>query len=218
MTSSAAPTIGFESAPKPLRAFYGASDRLTTNENTVKTLIGSPDTDRPQEIYTPPAIRDFLVQLWGAIRLDPCSGPESILRAERTYQGRLVPTGRVKKNGQPVTEWEGEGLIRPWMDCTYFNPPYADLDEWLAKAVAEAALGHDIAGLIPVRTHRTWWRHAVLVTADAVGWCNPVSFVGYDSSFPAPLAMPYWGSQPHEFAALFDMCGLGSAEVRNGKH
>lgn len=216
------PVLAYDPATKALRAFYGASDRhkstmlasASANVETVKALIGSPDSERPQEVYTPQAIRDFLVGMWGSIRLDPCSGPGSILNTERAYQGYQVDTGRVKKSGQPILTWAGEGLTSPWTDCTYFNPPYDSLEDWLAKAVEEAANGYEIVGLVPVRSHRKWWRSAVLGNADAVGWLGPVTFIGYDQSFPAPLALVYWGYQAHMFKFMLESAGLGDAEVR----
>jgi len=218
------PQLVFDPATKALRAFYGASDRLSQGrvtasgapKETVKALIGSPDTDRPQEVYTPEEIRDFLVQFWGAIRLDPCAGPDSILQPEQAYYGRQVETGRTKKNGQPILAWEGAGLVASWTDCTYFNPPYADLEEWLTKAVKEAADGYEIVGLVPVRPQRKWWRQAVLESACAIGWLDPVTFVGYDQSFPAPLVLVYWGPNSHTFKFLFETFKLGGAEVRDG--
>lgn len=208
-------------APKALRAFYGASDRLAATEppsgvhlNTLKTLIGTPDKDRPQEIYTPPAIRDLLVQLWGAIRLDPCAGPGSILGPERAYFGEQIDTGRVRKDGRKILKWEGSGLTHPWTDCTYVNPPFTNLEDWLAKALEEVSCGFEVAVLAPVRPHRVWWRDAVLKNADAIGWLNPVSFVGYDSAFPEALVLAYYGPRPSQFKLLFEDAGLGYAEVR----
>lgn len=224
MTATASePTLVYDPSTKALRAFYGASDRQRASfpaeevsgvQATVKTPIGSPDTDRPQEVYTPAEIRDLLVKLWGAIRLDPCAGPDSILAPERAYYGEQVDTGRRKKNGQPILEWTGPGLTSPWCDGTYFNPPYNALEDWLAKAVEEAGLGYEIAGLVPVRTHRAWFRAAVLDRADAVCWLNPVTFLGYDQSFPAPLVLVYWGPSAHMFKLLCEEAGLGDAEVR----
>lgn len=212
------PQLVYDPATRALKAIYGARAATRTasgtNVETTKALIGSPDTDRPQEVYTPAPIRDFLMALWGQIRLDPCAGPDSILEPERAYYGRQEPTGKVKKDGTPILAWVGEGLTSPWTDCTYFNPPYARLEEWLAKAVEEAKDGYEIVGLVPVRPHRRWWREAVLHNANAVGWLNPVTFEGYDQSFPQALVLAYWGPNPSTFSYLFESQGLGDAELR----
>jgi len=209
-------------APKSLRSFYGASDRLVHHEptsaahhETVRTLIGSPTQERPQEVYTPPEIRDLAQAVFGGpIRLDPCAGPDSILQPERAYYGQQVPTGKIKKDGTPVYKWEGPGLTAPWCDSTYCNSPYDELEPWMEKAAREATKNFEILQLVPVRCHRKWWRRIALRGADAIGWLDPLQFLGFAQTFPAPLALLYWGITPNVFCELFENKGLGDAELR----
>jgi hypothetical protein len=161
-------------APKALRSFYGASDRQK-KANTVKSMA-CPGA-RPQEILTPRAIIDLLP--W-PVELDPCA-----------CVGSLVPA-KVCYYGQP--EDEG-GLILPWMDRTYCNPPYKDLKAWLERAQREHLRLNGQAQFVmlaPVRTHRAWFRSA-MAAGVKIKWLDPVKFHGYDQAFPAPLCLLGWG-------------------------
>lgn len=165
-------------ALKSLRAFYGASDRQKKkHDNTVKSMA-CPGT-RPQEICTPLWLLErYVLPLWGHIELDPCA----------CVQLGTVPA-KVRYYGPPR---DAGGLVLPWLDRTYCNPPYKDLKAWLARAQDEALRGLRIVVLAPVRTHRAWFRDA-LCKADRVRWLDPVKFEGYDQAFPAPLCLLGWG-------------------------
>ncbi len=162
-------------APKPLRAFYGASDRQK-RANTVKSMT-SPG-ERPQSIYTPVSFIERYIP-W-PIALDPCAAHDSPVSAlaEVKYYGPGYDAG---------------GLVLPWLDRTYVNPPYKDLKLWLARAYDQAVhTGGRIAVLAPVRTHRAWFR-AAMHSTRVVQWLDPVKFEGYDQAFPAPLCLLWWG-------------------------
>jgi hypothetical protein len=179
-----------EVAPKPLRSFYGASDRL---KNRTRTLIGSPDTERPQEIFTPEILLDAIDLVWPeGIALDPCPHPDSPVfnRAKSFY-----------------CEGVECGLSHPWEPFTYANPPFKYLKDWLAKALDEYVSGtREMMLLVPVRTHRKWFRAACLL-ADDTCWLDPVTFEGYPTSFPAPLCMLYYGERKDRFREVFNALG-----------
>jgi len=148
--------------------------------------------ERNQAIFTPPEILDPIRALWRGIALDPCGHVDAITDAEDTYM-----------------LGERSGLIEPWLDRTYCNPPYNDLKSWLAKAYAERGRGR-IMCLIPVRPHRKWWRDYAS-TVDAICWLGPVKFVGYTQVFPAPLCLTYSAPgkalPPYSFRDLFSHLG-----------
>lgn len=133
--------------------------------------------ERPQEILTPMSVLAPLLAEWGSIELDPCACDASIVPAAMRYYGPPRDAG---------------GLVLPWLDRTYCNPPFKDLKAWLARAREESMRGLRIAVLAPVRTHRAWFRNA-LDSATRVQWLDPVKFVGYDQAFPAPLCLLRWG-------------------------
>lgn len=189
-------------APKSLRSLYGATDRAT-----VRALTGT-GGDRPQEILTPQPIVDALGRLWPeGIGLDPCAAPGSLVLAYEYYYvpRRLTADGKEDYTPQPG---DRDGRALPWLDRTYANPIFRDLEEWLGKAQFEARRGLEIAVLAPVRTHRKWYR-AARRSATATVWLNAdVRFLGFAQSFPAPLSVLYWGTR--DIGAAF--AGLGDAE------
>jgi len=127
--------------------------------------------ERRQEILTPEPIADFAREVFGGqIAFDPC--PASDL------------SGFVKPQG-----WShGDGLLDPWPNGTFCNPPYKYLKKWLIKALGEAGTGRSNIVLAPARSHRTWWREA-RNKASFVLELNPVTFVGYTAVFPVPMVL-----------------------------
>lgn len=181
-------------APRPLRSLYGYGER-------------------PQEIYTPECVRDALRQLWPeGIELDPCSGPESVLGARRTYYVPPTVLPPNKPGGKPKIIYRPEdgqdGLTLPWLPRSYANPPFNSLRVWL-EAWARAPL--EVCMLAPTRPHRKWFRKA-MKQAHAEGGIvhlDPLRFRGHKFSFPAPLCILYRGERvdllEEAFAALGEM-------------
>jgi hypothetical protein len=127
--------------------------------------------ERKQEILTPEPIADFAREVFGGqITFDPCPAAD--------LSGFVRPQG-----------WShGDGLLDPWPNGTFCNPPYKYLKKWLAKALAEAGTGRSSIVLAPSRSHRTWWRGA-RNKASFVLELNPVTFVGYTAVFPVPMVL-----------------------------
>lgn len=152
---------------------------------------GSRTGRRNQVIYTPQYFIDRLLVLWPeGIGCDPCTGPESLVKAEVRFG--------------PGTEQEdgiAPGLV--WPERAFWNPPYDCLKQWLSHA----ALQEEQVGLIPVRSHRKWFQDYLVESVDAVCLLKSMTFVGYTQPFPAPLCAPYRGSRVEDFAKAFS--GLG---------
>lgn len=208
-----------KSAPKCLKAFYGArkasrssapTEIFTADQkrrNTAKSMIAP--GDRPQEIYTPPVILEAVLKVWPRIALDPCSGPGSLIYADTHYY--VSPSIVLTKSGKPKTVYtvnpgEIDGLTQKWVDYTYVNPPFNLLKAWLMKARHEGQDEIELMFLSPARGHRKWYRD-VLHTCTSVCDLDPVKFVGFKSAFPTPLVMLYWGQNPNLFANAFEQLG-----------
>lgn len=149
--------------------------------NALDSLHGAIDKPREQEILTPPWLPELLRKEWGSILLDPCAprGDSSFLARSRYCGGE-----------------HDNGLIEPWLDRTYCNPPYRDLKLWLAKARAEAVKKSSpkLALLVPARTSRKWYRAAL--DDRWVVELDPVKFHGFDAGFPAPLHLICFNWRP----------------------
>lgn len=142
---------------------------------------------REQSIYTPQCIVDALLRLWPeGIACDPCWGPGSIVPA--TIKCRAP--GAEEEPAWLEPTWE-DGLRFPfWPARTYVNPPYDDLQPWIERFHAS----WECVLLTPVRTHRKWWR-PLLQDHYLRCWLNPIKFIGYAQTFPAPLVLVYNGSR-----------------------
>jgi hypothetical protein len=135
-------------------------------------------TKRKQCIGTPKVILRVCRDVWGEIALDPCADKRWSIGAAAEYRKR------------------DDGLALPWMDHTFWNPPFCALKAWMAKAAAENV---ESIGIFPARTHRAWWWDYVN-GCEAVAWLAPLAFRGYTQQYPAPLVLVYHGESPKRFA------------------
>lgn len=120
------------------------------------------ETKRPQRVLTSRWVIDLVIEACGPIVLDPCGAPSSEVIADRI----LMP------------ETGDDGLAADWNGHTFCNPPWDALGVWLCKMVEQASRGVPITALVPLRTHRTYWRFAW--RADAVAFLPAIGFCGYE--------------------------------------
>lgn len=146
--------------------------------NALESLFnGSLTGAREQTVLTPPWLTDNLRREWGAILMDACA--------------------EASPGNVPALLWitkEMDGLSIPWLPQTYANPEFNHLKLWLAHAQKQPG---PTALLSPVRTHRKWYRAAAR-TCSAIIEFDPFAFVGFDCTFPAPLALLCWGWTPRD--------------------
>lgn len=173
---------------------------------------GSLTGQREQTVLTPDLILDPLRRIWGAIAFDPCAGPAgpvwvpcSLCKGTGLRKGRPCVTGSWQTssvNAMHTVREPDDGLRYEWIDRSFCNPPYADLECWLEPQT----IGRT-AWLVPVRPHRRWWR-AWARTLDALIYLNPFAFKGHAQTFPAPLCLGYLGADAplivHAFRELGD--------------
>ncbi len=143
---------------------------------------------------TPSEVLD-LVRKVAPIGLDPCSNPDSIVRAE--------------------TEWSQpgvNGLLHPWRSqgLVFVNPEYGrKIGAWTERCAEfgkEDLIGDELIALLPCRTDAKWFRD--VWTADAICfWRGRLKFLGAPSSAPFPSCIAYWGQNPFLFAQVFSAAG-----------
>jgi len=129
------------------------------------------------------------------VDLDPCSNPDSIIRATR----RIM----LKKGEDPL----GGGLIVPWNVRTVFvNPPYGEnIEEWIKKIIIEHRLyGCEIVALLPAHVSASWF-DMVVATSQACFLWGPgignrrVKFRGNANQAAFHSAVAYWGPDLPKF-------------------
>ena len=140
---------------------------------------------RNQTIITPHYIANRLYSFWPeGVACDPCSAP-----------GQVVKAGFMPK----------DGLAVQWPCRTYCNPPYAELKKWLQHGCEF----DEVVWLVPVRTHRRWFRGWLITYLSEKLFLDPVTFYGHDNAFPAPLMLGYQGRRTLKFLDHFaDLGGL----------
>jgi hypothetical protein len=151
---------------------------------------------------TPPKYVSAVCEFFcGAIDLDPCSSPHSIVGARVEFQ-------------LPQTD----GLATSWDYKTVFvNPPYgADRErrttirDWLEKcSTSHLKHGSEILALVPVATNTSHWKLYVWRTAANVAFLydTRLKFLinGQEENKGAPMscAMVYWGRNVERFYEVF---------------
>lgn len=182
--------------------------------NALQSLAdGSRTGKREQRVYTPQCIVDLLLALWPeGIACDPCSGPESLVpaqvRVEPPFNGCRYAT-RIRVD-DPSTKRGyrydpiGPLVLKSWPRRTYINPPFGDLVPWIRQFLDDDT--REALLLVPVRTHRKWWRPLL---RRHVLWLDPLEFVGYEAGFPVPLALVYRGLNVTHWYEVAKSSGLG---------
>lgn len=141
-----------------------------------------------EEWFTPREIVDRVLQVFGAIDLDPCSN------------SKTTPNVPAKKH---FTKFE-DGLSRPWRGKVYMNPPYGrELAAWVEKLVGEheARRASEAIALVPSRTDTEWFRR--LKPYPRCFLFGRLHFSGHGNPAPFPSMAVYLGSRVPQFAAAF---------------
>jgi len=81
--------------------------------------------------------------------------------------------------------WETNGLFIEWGKCNFVNPPYNQLDKWVAKAYVESLKGKIVVMLIPSRTDTKWW-HTYIMKAKEIRFIQG-RLCFNDDNKPAPF-------------------------------
>ena len=140
------------------------------------------------EWNTPPAIIEKVLQVLGAIDLDPCSDNKNHPNVTAKYHFTV----------------EDNGLGQPWIGKVYMNPPYGrEIDDWVEKLCNEYEKGgvDEAIALVPARTDTKWWyRFRDYPICFVYG---RLKFGSAENSAPFPSALVYLGSEIDRFYYAF---------------
>lgn len=144
-------------------------------------------SDSP-EWYTPSLIIDRVLNVMGAIDLDPCSnskGSPNVPAAAHFTQ-------------------EDDGLSQEWRGRVYMNPPYgSEIGDWAERLVAEYQAGRvtEAIALIPARTDTQWFRLFREFPRCFI-W-GRLKFSAVQGSAPFPSVAVYLGTNADVFTRGF---------------
>ncbi|MGB6296551.1 MAG: DNA N-6-adenine-methyltransferase [Rivularia sp. (in: cyanobacteria)] len=155
------------------------------------------DNKKSDHWYTPLHIVNLVVQVLGAIDLDPCAD-----------DGKHIPA---------VTHYtfNNDGLTKPWYGRVFINPPYSYPGAWMKKLQAEFESGKvkEAIALLPAATD-TNWLSPVLKTQAVCFWKGRIKFLDEDYQ-PKRAArqshvLVYWGENWQRFKGVFEEHGFVS--------
>ena len=90
-----------------------------------------------------------------------------------------------------------DGLITDWKQMNYVNPPFAEVEDWLAKTLEQHAKGRSTVLLLHARTCAGWFHHYVLKAHSIAFIEGGIRFKNYTRVSPFPLLFVYFdGSRP----------------------
>lgn len=82
------------------------------------------------------------------------------------------------------------GLEETWQEVNYMNPPYAEINEWLAKAVSEWKMKKTVVALLPVRSGTNWFHDYCLKYCSEIRFIRQgIRFKGYRKKSPFPVGL-----------------------------
>lgn len=90
---------------------------------------------------------------------------------------------------------EADSLIQDWSalaGISWCNPPYGNIEPWVAKACAETRKGAEVLMLLPASVGSNWWRTYVDKKAWVLFLNGRLTFVGHKSPYPKDLALLYY--------------------------
>ena len=146
------------------------------------------------EWKTPQPILKSVIEVLGAIDLDPCSNSNTIMS---------VPAKRYYGPDE-------NSLALPWNGRVWLNPPFGRvIGTWMTKLCDEYEKGACTAAiaLIPTRTDAAWWGHLAGYPFCAVR--GKITFVRWDRkrSPSYTVSVVYLGPQLSRFASVFSPFG-----------
>lgn len=98
---------------------------------------------------------------------------------------------------------EDDALIQPWNivpGWCWCNPPFGDLEPWVAKASREAWKGVHTVMLVPASVGSDWWKRWVEPYAYVNILNGRITFEGHKHPYPKDLALLMftpWGFKGH---------------------
>ena len=136
-----------------------------------------------------PGKQDMRTPRWLFERLSYCFGPFA-LDAAASAENALC--SKFFDGSTPNLD----GLLAPWIDVTFCNPPFRDAGEWVRKAIAEAKRGARSVLIVPVGCSQSWWHEAA---AHAT-----IFYPTKRISFDLPDGTPTTGADRDTLILIFD--------------
>ncbi|BDA71722.1 hypothetical protein CAL7716_058880 [Calothrix sp. PCC 7716] len=139
---------------------------------------------------TPYHIAELVIQVLGAIDLDPCADDAKHIPARQHYTAA------------------DNGLQKEWNGRLFVNPPQECSGLWIEKLIEEIQSNRvtEAIALVAAATD-TDWLSELLVTQAVCFWRGKIQFLDDDYLLTAPVQQPYvlvyWGNNQGRFREVF---------------
>jgi len=111
----------------------------------------------------------------------------------------LAASKKNSKAGKTFFSRADNSLARDWEVAVgtsgvgWLNPPYADIEPWVAKAASYSSSPMTILVLVPASVGSVWWRKYVHDEAEVLFLSPRVRFVGHNQGYVKDLALLVYG-------------------------
>ncbi len=82
-----------------------------------------------------------------------------------------------------------DGLVSSWGGCSFVNPPYSDISNWMKKGFEEWKKEKTVVFLIPSRTDTRWWHEYCMKATEIRFIKGRLKFDDQKNSAPFPSAL-----------------------------
>lgn len=101
---------------------------------------------------------------------------------------------------------EDDGLQKSWKgEVVWCNPPFSEVDKWIAKAKAEGDAGAKVVMLLPANTDTRWFHNIVLPFGDIRYMKGRIRFKHQPHAAPFPTMIVTFPKQQPAKRMLFGM-------------
>jgi ParB family chromosome partitioning protein len=149
------------------------------------------------EWYTPPEFVEAARDVMGGIDLDPATSEI----AQRTVRAAAWHTQ------------DDDGLTKKWRGRVWLNPPYSNIEPFVAKLVADYQAGHITEAVLLTHnfTDTRWFHDAVGAACAFCLTLGRIRFIDPEGNLASPTGGQcffYFGARPAAFAARFAEIGF----------
>lgn len=132
-----------------------------------------------QDYRTPPVFLDAVRERWGITQF-ACD-------LAATAENTVVPGC--------YYDQEMNSLVQSWVmgGINWLNPPFADIEPWVQKALHESQDGAHTLVLVPAGVGSNWWRIFVHEEAHVYFLNGRITFLGAADPYPKDLALLEYG-------------------------
>lgn len=89
-----------------------------------------------------------------------------------------------------------DGLSRAWGSCTFVNPPFKNIAQWVGKAYEQFLNGKTVVLLIPARTDTRWWHEFCMKATEIRFIRGRLKYEGAKFNAPFPSCVVIF-NDPH---------------------